>query len=85
MNYLTQTERESDDVLDMVSHKNIKFPFCQINQYFVQIGKPLKLIRHTVIADDDYALTVIEEKNGSILLNVYWKEALRQEMMNRNF
>ena len=48
MNYLMQTESESDDVLDMLSHKNAKFLFYQFNQYLAQIGKPLKLIRHTV-------------------------------------
>ena len=32
MNYLTQIESESDDVLDMLSHKNTKFLFYQFNQ-----------------------------------------------------
>ena len=32
MNYLTQIETESDDVLDMLSHKNTKFLFYQFNQ-----------------------------------------------------
>ena len=62
MNYLTQIESEKDDVLDILSHKNTKFLFYQFNQYLGQIGKPLKLIKHTVIADDNYALTVIQEK-----------------------
>ena len=31
-------------------HNNIKFLFYQFNQYLVQLGKSLKLIRHTVIA-----------------------------------
>ena len=48
MNYLMKIESESDDVLDMLSHKNAKFLFYQFNQYLAQIGKPLKLIRHTV-------------------------------------
>ena len=46
----------------MLSHKNTKFLFYQFNQYFAQMGKPLKSIRHTVIAHDNYALTVIQEK-----------------------
>ena len=57
MNYLTQIESESNDVLDMLSHKNTKHFFYQFNQYLAQIGKPLKLKRHTVIADDNYALS----------------------------
>ena len=32
MNYLTQIETESDDVLDMLSQKNTKFLFYQFNQ-----------------------------------------------------
>ena len=31
-------------------HNNTKFLFYQFNQYLVQLGKSLKLIRHTVIA-----------------------------------
>ena len=67
MNYPTQIESESDGVL---SHKNTKFLCYQFNQYLAQIGQPVKLIRHTVIADNNYALTSIQEKNCSILLNV---------------
>ena len=43
MNYLTKIESESDDVLDMLYHKNTKFIFYQFNQYLAQIGQPLKL------------------------------------------
>ena len=68
MNYLI--ENESDNALDMLTNKNTKRLFYQFNQYLVQIGQPLKFIRHSVIADDNYALTVIQERNGSILLNV---------------
>ena len=32
MNYLTQIESESDDLLDMLSHKNAKFLFYQFRQ-----------------------------------------------------
>ena len=60
MNYLTQIESESDDLLDMLSHKNAKFLFYQFRQQ--EIGKPLKLIRCTAIADDNYARTVIQVK-----------------------
>ena len=76
MNHLTQIESEKDDVLDILSHKNTKFLFYQFNQYLAQIGKPLKLIKHTVIADDNYALSS-KKKNGSILLKACWKEAFK--------
>ena len=71
MNYLTQIESESNDVLDMLSHKNTKNFFYQFNQYLAQIGKPLKLKRHT--ADDNNALSY-KKTNGSILLNICWKK-----------
>ena len=71
MNYLTKIESESDDVLDMLSHKKkTQSLFYQFNQYSAQIGQPLKLIRHSVIADDIYPLPATQEKNGSIFLNV---------------
>ena len=54
MNYLTKIESQSDDALDVLTHKNTKFIFYQFNQYLAQIGKPLKLIRHSVIAHDNY-------------------------------
>ena len=59
MNYLTKIESQSDDALDVLTHKNTKFLFYQFNQYLAQIGKALKLIRHTVIADDNYKLFII--------------------------
>ena len=46
MNYLTQIEIESDDVLDMLTHKNTKYLFYQFSQYLVQIRQTLKLIRN---------------------------------------
>ena len=46
MNYLTQIEIESDDVLDMLTHKNTKYLFYQFNQHLVQVRQPLKLIRN---------------------------------------
>ena len=60
MNYLTQIESESKDVLDMVSHKNTEFLFYQLHQYLAQ------LIRHTVIVDDNYAVTVIQENTMAV-------------------
>ena len=85
MNYLTQTESESDNVLDMLAYKNTKFLFYQFNQYLVQIGQPLNLIRDTVIADNNYALTAIQEKNGSILLNVCWYKVFKQWKIGNYF
>ena len=87
INYLTQIESESDNVLDMLCQKKNTISFLSIQSIFSANGKifKLKLIRHTVIAADNYALTVILEKDDSILLNVCWKEAFNQKMMNSYF
>ena len=77
LNYLTQIESEKDDVLDILSHKNTKFLFYQFNQYLAQIGKPLKLIQHTVIADDNYALTVIQEKKWQYFIERLLERSLQ--------
>ena len=45
MNYLTETENESDNALDVVTNKDTKFPFYQFKQYLAQIRQPLKCIR----------------------------------------
>ena len=80
MNYLTQIESESDDVLDMLDmlpHKNTKFLFYQFNQYLAQIGKPLKVIRHTVIAGDTYVLTIIQEKKWQYFIERLLERSLQ--------
>ena len=41
INYLTQIESESDNVLDMLSQKKTQFLFYQFNQYLAQMGKSL--------------------------------------------
>ena len=69
----------------MLCHKNKKIIFYQFNQYLAWVGQPLKLIRHTVIADDNCALTAIQEKNGSILLKVCSKKAFKQQKMRKYF
>ena len=77
MNYLTQIESKSADVFDMLSHKKNKISFWSFNQYLAQIGKPLKLIRHTITADDNYALTVIQEENSSIFIERLLERSLQ--------
>ena len=76
-NDLTQIESESDDPLDMLTHKNTKFLFYQFNQYLAQIGKPLKLIRDTVIADDSYVLTIIQEKKWQYFIERLLERSLQ--------
>ena len=46
----------------MLIKKNSKFLFYHFNQYLAQIGQPLIFIRHSVISDDNYALTTLQER-----------------------
>ena len=86
MNYLTQIESESDDVLDMFSHKNTKFLFLSIQSAFLaQIGQPLKLIRHTVIADDNYALTNIQEKKWQYFIECLLEKSFQTTQVEQIF
>ena len=43
----------------------------------MQIGKPLKLISHTVIADDNYRLTVIQEKKWQYFIERLLERSLQ--------
>ena len=60
--YLTAIKDINDDKYDMLTHKNSKFLFYQFNSYLTQANEPVKYIKHTEIADDDFALGVLQEK-----------------------
>ena len=69
----------------MLSHKNTKFLFDQFNQYFAQIGKPLKSIRHTIIGDDNYALTVIQVKKWQYFADCLLEKSLQTTVDEQTF
>ena len=62
MNYITAIENETYYKLDMLTNKNSKFLFYHFNQYLAEIGQPLKFVGHSVISDNNYALTVLQER-----------------------
>ena len=47
----------------MVTHKNSKFLFYNFNNYLNSIGTPVQFVRQTLISNNDYALTILQEKN----------------------
>ena len=69
----------------MLSHKNTNFLFYQFNQYFAQMGKPLKSIRHTVIAHDNYALTVIQEKKQQYFADCLLEKSFQTTVDEQTF
>ena len=52
-----------DDRYNMNSNSTSKFPFYQFNTFRQAQGKSFLEIRHSVIADDDYALENLQNKN----------------------
>lgn len=55
-------KRENDDKYDMLIQKDSKFLFYNFTGYFSRINSPLQLIRRTTIADDNYALNVLQDQ-----------------------
>ena len=46
----------------MLKHKNSIFLFYDFNGFLNRINRPVQLVRHTSIADNDYALAILQEK-----------------------
>ena len=63
LEYFDAIKNKSDDKYDMLKHKTSKCLFYDFNNFLNRIGKQTKLIRHTKISDDDFALENLQEKN----------------------
>ena len=61
--YFLAIKNVNDDKYDMLTHRNLKFLFYNFDNYLNRIGKPLQLVRHTKIADDDIALKNLQVKD----------------------
>ena len=59
--YLITAKDENDDKFDMLANKNSKFSFCHFNNYLRQIN--VKLIRHSVITNNETALEILQNKD----------------------
>ena len=77
MNYMTAIENETDDELDMLTNKNSKFLFYHFNQYLAQICQPLKFVRHSVISDNNYALTALQERRWQYFIERLLKQTFQ--------
>ena len=58
----------NDNRYDMFTHKNSKYLFYNFNNYLNRTGIPVQFVRHTLIYDDNYALTILQEK--------YWQYSI---------
>lgn len=63
--FLLSQQDSSKKSIVILAKKNSKFLFYKFNDYSSRIGKPLQLVRHTVISNDDYALTEFQNRNWS--------------------
>ena len=57
-----------DQKYDVLTNKNSKYLFYRFNDYLECIFEPIKPVRHSVIADDDLALEVIQNENWQYLI-----------------
>ena len=63
MEYFNAIKSKNNDKYNMLTHKNSKFLFYNFDHFLNRIGKQSKLVRHTKISDDDFALRNLQEKN----------------------
>ena len=63
MKYLVSIKDDEDEKYDMLTNKNSKFLFYHFNDYLRQINKPTKPVRHSIVADDDTALEILQNQN----------------------
>ena len=61
--YLVNIKDGEDDESDMLIKKNSKFLFYHFNNYLRQINEPTKPVHHSVVADDDSTLEILQDKN----------------------
>ena len=63
MKYFVNIKNGEDEKYDILTNKNSKFLFYHFNDYLRQINKPTKPICHSIVADDDTALEILQNKN----------------------
>ena len=61
--YLVNIKDGEDDESDMLTKKNSKLLFYHFNHYLRQINEPTKPVHHSVVADDDSTLEILQDKN----------------------
>ena len=74
MKYLVNIKDGNDDKFDMLTNKNSKFFFYYTNNYLRQINEQVKLIRHSVITNNETALEILQNK--------YWQVEVCQSNNN---
>ena len=56
-----------------LTNKNSKYLFHRFNDFLQRVLEPIKLVRHSVITDDDIALDVIQNENWQNFIETYLK------------
>ena len=63
MKYLINIKNGNDDKFDMLTNKSSKFFFYHFNNYLRQINEQVKLVRHSVITNNETALEILQNKD----------------------
>ena len=59
MKHLINIKDGNDEKYDMLTNKNSKVLFYHFNNYLRQISEPTKLVRHSVVLNDETALEIL--------------------------
>ena len=57
-----------DDIFDLNSNSTSKFLFYNFSTFTSFLGKEIFTIRHSIIANDKYALETLQNRNGSYFI-----------------
>ena len=63
MKYLVNIKDSEGERYNMLTNKNSVFLFCHFNDYLRQINEPMKPVRHSIMANDDTTLEILQNKN----------------------
>ena len=59
---------ENNEKYDMLKNKYSKFLFYNLNEFLNRKGLLVQFVRHTIISDDTYGLSILQEKNWSYFI-----------------
>ena len=57
-----------DDTFDLNSHSTSKFLFYNFNTFRSLLGKEIFTLRHSIIANEEYALEILQNRNWSYFI-----------------
>ena len=71
MKYLVNIKDRNDDKFDMLTNKNSKCFFYHFNNYLRQRNEQVKLVRHSVITNNETALEILQNKDWQYFIEEF--------------